>query len=95
MPSKRIPIRSGHSPAGAEGPVFICTTCGKKTLQPGHLCAPAGEPGPHTCRYCGAITEDPNHVCELQQVETKYVCSTCGRVSPVQAALCEPREVAE
>lgn len=96
MPAKRIPIHSGGPTAGTEGPVFVCTTCGKKTFKPGHLCAPATEGGNWTCHYCGALTDDPQHVCgprQADQTEISYVCQTCGRVSTLEAALCKPEEV--
>ena len=73
--------------------LHTCKTCGKTSLEAGHLCDPVELKKAFVCEDCGASSLDAKHICKPKLQKLKYTCKKCGRLSVKSDKLCEPAEI--
>jgi DNA-directed RNA polymerase subunit RPC12/RpoP len=76
-----------------EDKVHVCKTCGRATLETGHLCDPEELKEAYVCEHCGIAATDPRHICKPKLQHVNYVCIACGRVAELPGQLCNPRDI--
>jgi DNA-directed RNA polymerase subunit RPC12/RpoP len=70
----------------------VCKTCGKETIESGHLCVPVNKKD-SKCDWCGSLLMDERHMCSDKLKELSYICNSCGRLAVSDKHLCKPRKV--
>ncbi len=73
--------------------VYTCKTCGRVTINKGHLCAPVPQERTIVCEFCGVVETDTRHVCAPKVLKLKYFCGACGRVAVTKSNVCVPRAI--
>ena len=91
--------RQGHTGSGQDSILnhleaimtsYECKTCGKVTMDKGHLCAPTEIGKIYACEQCGKQVSNEEHVCKPMLAEFKYFCNDCGRGAVSDRDVCNP-----